>query len=302
MTNESQPRASRRRLLPAAAAAACIAVLAVPATVIALHVTGEADAGPALAVAAVTGNGGGACSIPAALTREQLQDQAEHAVTAATPLKPGVPAAASLRSLLKRLTAGDCDAQHGRYAYVQVLSWTLDGAVSSGHSRNSLSLSQYQLWRASDDSGRYRSVSTRENTVDETYRRGGLAAFTGKLPASADSPAAAVRAVADLYRGASPDRTVRAATVQLLAATGGLQYHGEVTDRAGRTGLGYSATSNDDAARDLIILDPQTGELLAVESAAMHDPGGLGISRPTALSYQLQVANGWMSVIPGTPS
>jgi hypothetical protein len=79
--------------------------------------------------------------------------------------------------------------------------------------------------------------------------------------------------------------------VRLLWASTGLQYHGQVTDRAGRTGAGYSVTSTDGTLRDLIILDPTTGGLLADEHAALRDPGRLGITEPTVLSYLLIAVN-----------
>ncbi|WP_238433516.1 hypothetical protein [Micromonospora tarensis] len=43
-----------------------------------------------------------------------------------------------------------------------------------------------------------------------------------------------------------------------------------MTDRAGQTGIGLSATADD--IRFLLILNPSTGELLAYERAALTPP------------------------------
>jgi hypothetical protein len=80
---------------------------------------------------------------------------------------------------------------------------------------------------------------------------------------------------------------VRVAATAVLRDTDGLTYHGTVTDHAGRPGIAVSAGSDNGATRDLLIVDPHTGDLLAYERTAMRDPGGLGITTPTVLTYTL---------------
>ena len=58
-----------------------------------------------------------------------------------------------------------------------------------------------------------------------------------------------------------------------------------MTDRAGRTGIGVSATSDD--IRFLLILNPTTGELLAYERAALTPPHGSDRTGPLVDDYQL---------------
>ncbi|MBM0277474.1 GPP34 family phosphoprotein [Micromonospora sp. STR1s_6] len=56
----------------------------------------------------------------------------------------------------------------------------------------------------------------------------------------------------------------------VLRETPGITYRPSVTDRAGQTGIGLSATADD--IRFLLILNPSTGELLAYERAALTPP------------------------------
>ncbi|MET8548932.1 hypothetical protein [Micromonospora zamorensis] len=58
-----------------------------------------------------------------------------------------------------------------------------------------------------------------------------------------------------------------------------------MTDRAGRTGVGISATSDD--VRFLLILIPATGELLAYERAALTPPPGSDRTGPLVDGYHL---------------
>ena len=76
-----------------------------------------------------------------------------------------------------------------------------------------------------------------------------------------------------------------------MRGTDGIDVHGTVRDRAGRTGIALSVTSDNGVSRDLLILDRRTGALLAFEMAAMRDPGRLGITEPTVLDYHLFLAH-----------
>jgi hypothetical protein len=102
-------------------------------------------------------------------------------------------------------------------------------------------------------------------------------------------PQSALRALAEVNQWQVPGREVRAAAVAVLRDTDGLAYHGTVTDRAGRPGIAVAATSDNGGTRDLVILDPHTGELLAYEHTAIRDPGKLGITEPTVVTYTLYV-------------
>ena len=72
---------------------------------------------------------------------------------------------------------------------------------------------------------------------------------------------------------------VRATLWQIVAELPGIAYAGQVTDRAGRTGEGFSMPYDAIAgpARDTLILDPATGEVLGFERVleAITDPDHL---------------------------
>ncbi|MGC4790259.1 hypothetical protein ACLQ22_20795 [Micromonospora sp. DT178] len=63
----------------------------------------------------------------------------------------------------------------------------------------------------------------------------------------------------------SPRRDARAATLTVLVSLDGLLYHPHVSDEAGRRRIGITTTG--DKWRELLVLHPQTAEVLAYESA-----------------------------------
>jgi hypothetical protein len=107
------------------------------------------------------------------------------------------------------------------------------------------------------------------------------------IDAFALGPQSALRALADVDQWQTPGRDVHAAAVAVLRDTDGLTYHGTVIDRPG---IAIAVSSNNGAARDLIILDPHTGDLLAHGHTAMRDPGALGVTQPT-VTYTLYVTH-----------
>ncbi|MBQ1009365.1 hypothetical protein KBX53_00010 [Micromonospora sp. M51] len=98
-------------------------------------------------------------------------------------------------------------------------------------------------------------------------------------------PTAVIRGLVSLLGWSTPNQAARTAILTVLRDTPGITYHGPVTDRAGRTGIGVSATSND--IRFLLILNPATGELLAYERAALAPPPGSDRIGPSVDDYQL---------------
>lgn len=83
-------------------------------------------------------------------------------------------------------------------------------------------------------------------------------------------------------------RAARTAILTVLRDIPGIAYCRSVTDRAGRTGIGVSATADD--IRSLLILNPTTGELLAYERAALTPPHGSDRTGPFVDDYQLFLA------------
>ena len=89
---------------------------------------------------------------------------------------------------------------------------------------------------------------------------------------------AAIRAVADLASWHTLRRDDRAAVLTTLARHDQLTYYPHVTDRAGRVGVGIAATDND-GHRNLLVLHPRTGGILAYETARPDQTSGW---RPTS--------------------
>lgn len=259
---------------------------------------------PAAATSAAA-PGRGSCVTPTPYTPRQLRELAHQPVIAPTTLGAAQPARPRLRALAQAVTASACDRADGPYAYVQLREWAIGNTAATG-----TAVLQYEHWLAADGSGRSTSVTTRvpadENPpTDETFPPGAglvdpaplsddpgiLAARLNSIDAFARGPQSVLRALAEVNQWMAPGRDVRATALTVLADTDRLTYHGTVTDRAGRPGLAIAALSNNGGTRDLILLDPHTGELLAHEHTAMRDPGKLGITEPTVVTYTLYVTH-----------
>lgn len=305
-----QPRSSRRRACLATASAAALVLLTVlvfrpfmssaPATALTDTLIGPP---PATASAEF-----GTCTPPDPLTPRHLRESGRAPVMAPTPLGTARPAAAPLRALATRISAGACDTA-ARYDYVQLRQWVIDTRAAGGRTRLTTALLQYEHWLATDGSGRAIAVTTRTPAVenpptDDIYPPGASPVTPGRIPDDAGlahdrlnsittlaaGPCAALQAFAELNQWQVPVRAARAALLNVLADTDGLTYHGTVSDRAGRPGFAVAATSNNGASRDLLLIDLTSGNLLTHEQTALQDPGKLGITAPTVLSYTLYVA------------
>jgi hypothetical protein len=314
MTSLSKRRTRRGRVVLPAVACVGVAVLLGAAVItdrFATFTSASTNAaddqvfGPPVSASTAGMSGTGSCVSPIPLTPRQLRALAHQPVIAPMTLGATQPARPRLRALATAVTSSACDRADGAYAYVQLREWVIANTAATG-----TAVLQYEHWLAADGSGRSTSVTTRmpadENRpTDETFPPGAslvnpapldddpaiLAARLGRTNAFALGPQSVLRALADISQWQAPGRNVRAAALAVLADTDGLTYHGAVTDRACRTGAAISAASDNGATRDLIILDVRTGALLAHEHAAMRDPGALGITTPTVVTYTLYAAH-----------
>ncbi|UCM88087.1 CU044_5270 family protein [Streptomyces marincola] len=84
-----------------------------------------------------------------------------------------------------------------------------------------------------------------------------------------------------------PDQ--RAAFLRMLAGTEGLEYDGEVTDRAGRDGQAFSAVSSSSGlpTRYTFIIDPATGDVLGQEDTLTESAGELDVPIPSVIGYEV---------------
>jgi hypothetical protein len=308
----SDPHPSRHRLTYLAIAG--VVVLLLLGAVAAIGRLGPSARSAAAADDTVVGPpvetgaaGPGVCTAPSPLTRRQLRELAHRPMTAPIPLGTAQPARPALRALAASITADRCDTG-GRYGYVQLRQWVTDTRADHGRTDLTTAVLQHEHWLAADGSGRATAVTTRtpaaENPpTDDTFPAGGSPIDAGPLPTDpvaaaarlnhatplAAGPQAPLRAIADVNQWLAPGRDARAALLGVLRDTDGLTYHGRVADRAGRPGVAVAAISTNATERDLLIIDPANGNLLAHEETALHDPGKLGITAPTVLVYTLYI-------------
>jgi hypothetical protein len=203
-----------------------------------------------------------------------------------------------LRALAQQLRDAPSDGRTGRYAYHHTRDWGFVQVRSDGHDMSYVQ--ERWAWITADGSGRARTVQLEPQFADpasERYWRKVLAAWTPDPTKTTDSPgndavparrdqhpapadrtaladalrlkaggATTANAVLNLVTQYILPRATRAMLLELLADARGFVWRGEVTDRAGRTGV---AVSNDDRRHDVrsvLVFDPQTGELVAFES------------------------------------
>jgi hypothetical protein len=190
----------------------------------------------------------------------------------------------------------------GAYEYIHIQGWSLTQPEFMNRGQWSLDPHDSQVWRrVSDNSGRsiFRTPDMAAFSDDQaaaTYGPGELPTFPipGALATEPDqlrslltdtsvtsnagrySPLGIVALLAE-HRVLPP--AVRATLWQIVAELPGIAYAGQVTDRAGRTGEGFSMPYDAIAgpARDTLILDPATGEVLGFERVleAITDPDHL---------------------------
>ncbi|MEU4243114.1 hypothetical protein [Actinoplanes sp. NPDC026619] len=307
MPSDPHPFPQRRLLALLTAGAAIVIILAGVAVAVRDSATTPSAAadkviGPPLRSSP---EGSGGCRPPDPFTLSQLRSLVPTSSIAPTVLGQEQSAREHLRALATAVTTGPCDTA-GRYDYVQTRQWALDARTSDGATSQTATVLQYESWLAADGSGRNISITTRtpptENPpTDDIYPPGASPATWVPLPTDVGAaatmlgsattggrgPQARLSAVADLNQQQSPPRATRAALLTALSDTDAITYHDPVTDRAGRHGVAVAATSNDGITRDLLIIDPATGTVLAYEQAALGDPGRLGITTPRVLSYKL---------------
>ncbi|WP_438488195.1 CU044_5270 family protein [Streptomyces sp. S186] len=164
-----------------------------------------------------------------------------------------------------------------------------------------------------DDGGRWRTVSDGRVLHRATYpagsggARGGLAARTepptdpralrallvSRYGASGGNDPAAVpqllTALSSFRQEWTPGPRETAAIVRMLADTRGLRPAGAVTDRLGRRGQAFVHDGPDgalDATRQMVILDPRTGQLLGTEITFTKPLPDFRISAGEVLSYE----------------
>ena len=96
-------------------------------------------------------------------------------------------------------------------------------------------------------------------------------------------------AIEDLVREQRLTGSQEAAILQLLASRKDIVTLGSVKDRAGRPGVAFATDSTFTGlpTRHVLVVDPDSGELLASETWLTSSAGKLGIAVPAATEYTL---------------
>ncbi|MFJ4094192.1 hypothetical protein ACIPYS_21645 [Kitasatospora sp. NPDC089913] len=102
-----------------------------------------------------------------------------------------------------------------------------------------------------------------------------------------DNPNGASQALHSLMTQRVLGSASRAAVLEWIAGLPGLEITGDVTDRAGRPGVAYSALSSDSGlpTRYTFVVDPASGSLLAMEETLTVTAGALNVPIPSVISY-----------------
>jgi hypothetical protein len=209
----------------------------------------------------------------------------------------------------------------GPYLYVRTQSWDLATRVDGRQVTSAVLPRVREIWRAANGSGRVRvtpgapyfpsqqardawaaSGSPSVDTTDENLKPGELGAgYPIDLPADASAlaklmaaghpvangPYETLVAVGDLYDEQTPTAPVRAAVLDVLAATPGLLLYGVTVDRAGRPALaiGLESAGSGLPTRYTLLIDQSDGRLLGSEATLTKTAGALGVPVPSVISY-----------------
>jgi hypothetical protein len=211
------------------------------------------------------------------------------------PAKPP-PAGRYLRELAARVANAPYDIHLGRYTYHHV-KWWGGMTVRSPEGYVMSYVDETETWTAKDGSGRRRFRTLPPEYPDEESRRhyenlsrsstqntqpatrphedlpAGLAGPADPLPNDRarlakllnveHGPGAIAKSVATAYEQHGIPRSTRALILDTLAGAAGWSWRGEVTDRAGRSGV--AITGEDHGQQAVLVFDPRTGMLLAHE-------------------------------------
>lgn len=192
----------------------------------------------------------------------------------------------------------------GSYSYVHTRGWYLaTEQMTDGRALDSrVEETEREFWVAADGSGRIEETRDgRPSPMSGVYEPGGL--WPGPLAtARADalahvalrqSRSPLIEQIGAVWRTRTVPPELQAALLRSLAAEPGLRLE-ETTDRAGRPGLAVSSDdrgSSGQGARHVIVLDPQTGMVLAAEEITLR--GGGPAHPPGVGSYTYWVRTGY---------
>ncbi|WP_328812426.1 hypothetical protein [Rhodococcus sp. NBC_00297] len=189
----------------------------------------------------------------------------------------------------------------GPFDYIRLREWgfytaqTQDGVVFD----SGISYSTREDWRAEDGSGLM--ISSQDGVTDvvdvppqpansgtatppEGTDVAGVRQSLLERSGNAFTTAQWLETYAEAWRGHVLSPAQNAAYLGVLSDRPGIDVIGETTDRAGRRGVAVSTSTPD--RRTVLILDPDTGELLDIERIALSPAAvEIPVPVPTTISY-----------------
>jgi hypothetical protein len=104
----------------------------------------------------------------------------------------------------------------------------------------------------------------------------------------------------DLEREAIPSPAVRAALLTLLADEKDIKADGQVIDRSGRRGIGFSVLTDGGGllTKRTLIFDPATGSVLGEEEMLTETAGKMNLPSPSVIEYKCFLSRGYVAEIP----
>lgn len=198
---------------------------------------------------------------------------------------------------------------HPTISYLRTREWHLNVSVENGRGVAALQVEENEHWSAAD--GRVRTLVQRPDLPDSEQASAGIVEWVPALPQEPaelreyllkDAPPAErgvpetlvlIASVQRLHRQAVPAALAQV-FFDVLTAQPDLEELGDVTDRAGRAGVGYAFEFTFGPRRRLtLIFDPTSHALLAIEEL-MLEPGRLRVEVPAVASYVLYLEQGWV--------
>ncbi|GLY20212.1 hypothetical protein LWF15_34580 [Kineosporia rhizophila] len=201
-------------------------------------------------------------------------------------------------------------------SYLHTREWHLNVSVEGGRGVAALQVEENEYWSAAD--GRVRILEQRPDSPAADHSNTGRVEWAPGLPTDPtglgeyllkDAPSAQHNVPATLVMIASAQRlhnqavpaALAEAFFQVLTGRPDLLPLGEMTDRAGRTGVGYGFEFTFGPRRRLtLIFDRDTHALLATEEL-MLEPGRLRVEVPAVASYVLYLEQGWVPSMSDRP-
>ena len=224
-----------------------------------------------------------------------------HAATPPPLAYVQVPDPSSGPARLERIAAAieHNTARPGPAGLLEYRDWSLFTRDDKGDVRSEVVAEDHTLTIAADGT----ATQKRRWDGDRTTRTepAGTSTYAGAMPTDPADLATWLRrstpavgtasgtdeAIGSILRQRVLDPAERAALLRLIAAVPDLRFDGQVTDRAGRQGLAFSAESNGSGlpTRYTFIVDPPTGQVIGQEAMLTTTAGKLNVPVPSVISY-----------------